>query len=380
MNKKIKILHLPKWYPNQDDPQLGIFIKKQILAVSNDCDNVVLSILGSKNINSIQTIVDKNEELIEIQILYPSKGNAFKKLKRYLKALEIGLTKIADLGFYPDIVHGHVNGRIMWVANKYFKNVPTIISEHWSGYLDGRFNKMAKWKKKLYLKYYNQSKKVLCVSNHLKDALKKTGVITSIDVIDNVIDVSPKEIKKEKHFTFLMVNDLVDSIKNISGVLQSFDTFHLTHPNSQLHIIGEGKDRNQLEKLAKELNLSKSVIFLGRKEQHEVLDYYAKVHCVIVNSNFETYSMVTAEAILSGVPVIATRCNGPEQFITKTNGILIDVGNQNELLAAMKKIIHEINSYSSSEVKNSIKKDLSSNNIGRQLYSIYQSILSFPAI
>ncbi len=49
---------------------------------------------------------------------------------------------------------------------------------------------------------------------------------------------------------------------------------------------------------------------------------------MITNSNYETFSVATAEALVCGVPVIATRCGGPEDFVTEDCGILIEPRNR----------------------------------------------------
>jgi len=58
--KKPNILHIPQWYPNPDDIQLGTFIQKQIIATGSDCNNLVLSIIGSKNVADISISINES--------------------------------------------------------------------------------------------------------------------------------------------------------------------------------------------------------------------------------------------------------------------------------------------------------------------------------
>ena len=76
-------------------------------------------------------------------------------------------------------------------------------------------------------------------------------------------------------------------------------------------IVGGGKDLVNLERLVAEKKIRSGVVFQGRCVQEVVQDHFLQADCVIVNSHVETYSMVTIESILSGCPVIATRCGGP---------------------------------------------------------------------
>jgi len=185
----------------------------------------------------------------------------------------------------------------------------------------------------------------------------------------------PKEKKEEEKstFTFLMVCDLVDTTKNISGVITAFKEVINRSQKVKLKIIGDGQDRDSLQKLVTESDLDTSIEFIGRLTQDEVLEFYPSVDCVVVNSNFETYSMVTAEAILSGVPVIATRCNGPEQFINNNNGILIDLNNPEQLVNSMISI--QTKNFSTSSIINSQSINPSNTVVGKELLAIYQAHL-----
>jgi len=205
MNKP-KILHIPQWYPNPDDIQLGIFIQKQIIATAADCNNFVLSIVGSTNISDISISINDSNKIKEVQVIYCAKGNAYKRVKFYLKALQKGLSAIADAGFYPDLVHCHIAGKNLWIAEKYFKNTPVILSEHWSGYLDGRFEAIPRLKKKNRIKRINNCKEVIAVSKHLAEGIINIGIQNKISIVDNVIET--KGIRKlidKENFTFLMM-------------------------------------------------------------------------------------------------------------------------------------------------------------------------------
>ncbi len=367
-----KILHIPQWYPNPDDIQLGTFIQKQIIATASDCNNLVLSIIGSKNISDISLSINDYNGIKEIQVVYCAKGNAYKRIKFYLGALQKGLSAIADSGFYPDLVHCHIAGRNLWIAEKYFKKIPVILSEHWSGYLDGRFDAIPNLKKKKRIKRINNCKEVIAVSKHLAEAIKSKGIQNKISIVDNVIET--KGIRKQlekKNFTFLIVADLVDQTKNISGVIRAFSETLKTQPNSILDIIGDGKDKKMLSELVKDANITDSVNFIGRISQGDVLEYYTQVDCVIVNSYFETYSMVTVEAILSGVPVIATRCKGPEQFINEKNGMLIDINCDELLENAMTSI--QTKGLLPDSIANSLSTHSSKNFVRNELLKIYKN-------
>ncbi len=80
---------------------------------------------------------------------------------------------------------------------------------------------------------------------------------------------------------------------------------------------------------------------MGRLPNVEVLRIMAQAGFVVINSNVETFSVVTGEALALGKPVIATRCGGPEAFIDEANGFLIPTANDAELANAMQQMVKE---------------------------------------
>ena len=85
--------------------------------------------------------------------------------------------------------------------------------------------------------------------------------------------------------------------------------------------------------------------------------------------------MVTAESIVNGIPVIGTKCGGPENFINNENGILVSIKSEDELVHAMKKMILNINEYSKDKVSSSIAINFSKEGIANTLLEHYQRVV-----
>ena len=367
----MKILHLPLWIPNKDNVQLGNFIQQQIELSSIDNETFTIGFISDSNIKRITILSDVNS----LTISYPSSNNKFISLFNYLKAVKISINEFQKLNFIPQLVHCHVAGRNLWFAQKYFKDLPIIISEHWSGYISGEFKKQSFLSRNYLIKKINKCQQIISVSNHLTKALKEEGVNLKISEIGNVIDVKEKQfIGDSDEMNFFVIADLEDHIKNISGILNAFHLVYSKYPTFKLNIVGDGTDTSKLKQRSNSLQINENVNFLGRFTQNEVQNLLTKADCVIVNSNYETFSMITLESILTGCPVIATKCGGPEQFINKNNGLLIEKNNTVELANAMQYIFKKRTSYSPEKVRNSITKKYSKDQIRMELNLVYNSI------
>ena len=100
---------------------------------------------------------------------------------------------------------------------------------------------------------------------------------------------------------------------------------------SRLVIIGEGRDRLELESLAKKLGISDSVCFLGL--QKNPYKFMAKSSVFVLSSNQEGFSTVIVEAMACGLPVVSTDCeSGPSEIIKNgENGFLVKVADYAEM-------------------------------------------------
>jgi len=116
------------------------------------------------------------------------------------------------------------------------------------------------------------------------------------------------------------------------------------------------------------------VTFLGRLANTLVIDHMAHTGAVIINSNIETFSVVTGEALAQGKPVIATRCGGPVAFVTPENGLLIPVGDDQALTAAMLEIVRDWTRYDPAQIRASVHDKFSPDAVGRAFLKVYQRI------
>jgi glycosyltransferase involved in cell wall biosynthesis len=378
---KKNILHLPRWYPNPSDPQNGVFVEKQIKSVDNWFNNLVLFV-KSEDITErykVKKVVVNNTTTLNIY--FKKSNNTLINLYRYLNGFKKGLKIIIKENGKPDLIHVHIllrTGILGWWYSKKF-NIPYIVTEHWSGYITGAFEKKNFIYKKLSLFVLKSTSKIIVVSPSLKTELIQRGISEEkIEIIPNVVESlknnNSTKINNDKTI-ILSVADLVDDIKRISDVIDVISKLD-NKENIEYHIIGDGIDRERLETTAKRKGVLNSVVFfLGRKTNEEVLEIINSCDFLVTNSTIETFSVVTAEALLAGKPVIATRCGGPEYFVNKSNGILIKSRNRNELADAIKIMISTYSNYDPERLKQGVTDKFNSYKIGMQLKKVYDKVL-----
>ncbi len=383
MTKK-HILFLPKWYPNHNDLQLGIFIKKHALAVALKHQVTIIYPCLSTHISSTflveqQAITPNLNQIIIYYKSHPSTNRVIRKsihFYRYWQAFQKGWLILKENDQQIDLAHVHVLTRPALLA-LYLKkrhHIPYIITEHWSGYLNGTYQQQSKLKQGFMQYLFRQAQITTVVSPLLQSQMQQLGIPKVAAITPNIIENDPKllaETFPQDRFIFGVVADLTDSIKNISGLLRSMQKVKAKNPKALLLIIGGGQDAATLQELATDLALTDIVIFKGRKENQYVLRFLNHIDCLVINSRYETFSMVTAEAMMAGKPVISSRCGGPEQFIDQQTGILVDVDANDQLTQAMLYMMEHYTDYHPTIIQQKIGEKYGAEKVGTVFNDIY---------
>lgn len=125
---------------------------------------------------------------------------------------------------------------------------------------------------------------------------------------------------------FLIVSRLQE-YKRIDLAIETFNELKLP-----LVIIGDGPEREKLEKMAKS-----NIKFLGRESDEVIKEHYAKCRAFIFTGE-EDFGITPLEAMASGRPVIAYRKGGAlETVVENKTGIFFDSQTVKDLICAVKK-------------------------------------------
>jgi glycosyltransferase involved in cell wall biosynthesis len=183
----------------------------------------------------------------------------------------------------------------------------------------------------------NTPDKVICVSNAILNETKKIEKIQQDRLIKiyNGVEINKKlkkQIKKGKKLNLIYVGRLSKE-KGVRYLIEAFNKIY----NDQLRllIVGDGKEREKLEKLAGE-----KIEFLGyRRETYSLLN---SSDIFILPSLTEGCSISILEAMSLGKPIIATNVGGtPELIQDGKNGLLISSKDIIALKEAIEKLVKD---------------------------------------
>lgn len=140
------------------------------------------------------------------------------------------------------------------------------------------------------------------------------------------------------HHVNLVAVGRLDRQKGFDTLLRAMPTIHAACPGTRLTIHGEGPERTRLERLRDALDLQDCVALPGTSADPG--SWLRDADLLLAPSRFEGFPNVLAEAVVSGLPVIASDCDfGPREIIRTgeppgENGCLVPVDNVQALARA----------------------------------------------
>ena len=173
---------------------------------------------------------------------------------------------------------------------------------------------------------------------------------------------------------FASVGNLI-KLKGYDILINAFKKVHDRGYQIELNIIGDGPERNNLESKVTLYGLEREVLFHGKKGKKEVLSLLSSSDCFVLSSRSETFGVVYAEAMAVGIPVIATDCGGPSEFVDTKHGIIVPVEDEDALANAIDKFLSGNFKYSGKEIREYCRELFSSTSIANKISNVYKSII-----
>jgi glycosyltransferase involved in cell wall biosynthesis len=149
--------------------------------------------------------------------------------------------------------------------------------------------------------------------------------------------------QKYPQFDFLILAaSRLSREKNIDMAIAALAEISKKYPKTGLVIVGEGKEKVNLQRLVKAKNLEKNVIF--EPWSSDLASYYKTADAFLLTSNYEGWGMTIVEAAACACPIIMTDVGCAGELIKDgESGLIIKVGNEEILIGAVEKLIQDRN-------------------------------------
>jgi glycosyltransferase involved in cell wall biosynthesis len=374
------IFIISRGYPSKAEPLNGIFELDQAKALINIGYNVIFVVLDFRSIRKLRRFGFFSRQVNDVQCFHISfpLGNIEHPLLNYIarKITWLGSFFLEKKNGKPDIIHSHffqISSLAIELKKKF--KVPLVVTEH-SSLMHS--NKIHKHIYAIANKAYRQSSLLITVSSSLSNKIASNFKLNSI-VLPNIVNAKVfyqnKLIKRNNEnndFVFVSVGTL-NYNKGFDLLIKAFSLSKFEH-NVKLKIIGSGELMQELSLNVKKIGIQNNVEFLEFLPRGQIAKVFHDSDAFVLASRGETFGLVYIEALIAGLPIIATSCGGPEDFINETNGILTPINDIEKLSESLVFMYHNSKKYNPLSISENAFNKYSPQVIAEKLSSLYQEL------
>ena len=338
-----RVLFLPSWYPSPVNSVLGTFVQEHARASAQRFDTVVVYPYETRpGEHTGGPVEHRRSGVREVLVPFRVGTNPHLFVAFYARAVLAAFRRCLR-GWVPDVVHVHVGypaaiGGLLALARW---RRPLVYTEQ-AGPLGEKI--LSSRPARLIVPAMARAARMAApVSRFLEDDMRATGILPRRSMIlPNTVDLAlfhpPAEPRRIRSPVRLLAAALLVPGKGLHDAVETVAALRATGTEAELSIAGDGPLRAELEDQARAHDVEKLVHFLGLISKQELSVHMREHDLFLMPSERETFSAVVVEAMASALPVVATRCGGPEELVEPGTGILVDVGDVAAMAAAVGEI------------------------------------------
>ena len=350
MTTKIHVLIISSWYPSKEKPFLGNFVQRQAKLISEKYKVTVINTISNQNFS--EELIEKKSDVnfTEITITHPKSNSLFQKRKEQRNAFKKGLELVEDV----DIVLGSIALPKAWqfiLAKKKF-DCSLLYIEQGSYF---RPEKKKQWSiiDKLLIRSLKRNVDlVIPVSEFLKKDMLDVFKGCEFKVIGNHVDTelfSSSKKKSEEITSFLHISTLDSNTKNPEGIIDACELLSKARKKFKLTIVCD-ESLSKWKKIVAKKKIENFIEFVGPLKWEETVAFYNNADAFILFSYYETFSVVLAEAWLTGTPTISTSVGIADQ-LPENIGQIVEQRDVTELKNSMIKVIDKSVQFNEDEIR-----------------------------
>ena len=354
----MKILIIATLFPNKINPVRGIFVKEQVEILSHYFDNLFVFDCTPYNFKEWFAkdcffVGHRTESSYNVFSYHPRvfMTERFPKLAQFSfdSCVKKLLKKYIAMFGKPDLIISHFSFMAGFSAKKIFNSygIPFVVIEHGSLFLQ---NNLCHFLIKQLNDEINKAKRIICVSEHLKESIIKLAYNSSIKkimVINNYVNpiFTFNEQKSTNNcFVFLSAGMLLPN-KNFDLLINSFCKAFSKDERVILEIAGSGKEHDTLQKMILSKNRENQIFLVGKLDRTGMLAKYQSCDSFVLFSQYETFGLVYREAMAVGRPVVSSLNGGIEENWEDGFGILVKTFDADDCAIALRQMVNRYQEY-----------------------------------
>jgi glycosyltransferase involved in cell wall biosynthesis len=289
------ILFIPRWYPSDTDPMLGLFILNHAKAAVSAGYIVSVAYPSPSNGNlktGIRIKIISEGGLTEVFGYYPV-NSPIKSVLQILAWCKT-INQAIRLNGPPSLVHAHIltrAGIIAYLVSLIY-NIPYVITEHWSRYYEENKSFNGMLREQLTRFVIKHASSITVVSKRLYNAMRSNGLNFSINILPNVVNTKLFDIGNDRNlkFSFISITCFEEKSKNLRMLIDAAKMHRDAGHDFELILVGDGADRKSTETYCSLMGFN--AVFTGTLTPFQTAALLKNAHCLVLSSNYETFGIV----------------------------------------------------------------------------------------
>ncbi|ASS48292.1 MAG: hypothetical protein A3D31_19260 [Candidatus Fluviicola riflensis] len=333
------ILLMSSWFPNRLDAFVGNFVQRFAQLLTSEYQVSVIHTHGDPACSRIEKEIDESDGVFTVRIYHPVSKNKFVHWYWQRKALSTALDEVEEV----DLLFAHVilNRGLQFIRAKHFYHCPLIVMEHASYYRKEIREKFTRIQRRIIKRTSLHINELLACSAFLQEDMKAIFPTTKSTVLPNFVDTElfyPSVTTSTGYKRFLHVSTLDESVKDPETLLNGVAlAVKAGYPDLHLTVISD-QPSEKWQEMAAQLGIAGNVTFGGPMSWNEIAEQMRQHDAFLLTSSYETFSIVLAEAWLTGLPTITTPV-GIGKDLDPSLGIQIPIGAPQALADALQQLI-----------------------------------------
>ena len=370
----MRILIVTRWFPSSEAPHRGTFVEDWARLSARHGEVSVLHLDRGQRRSPLESVCSDTHPQLKVYRFPIAWKGARAPMKHLEDAWRVS-SAIAEIHRVQsfDLLHAH-----SYMAATAARlgarrcDLPYVVTEHFGRLIRGD----ARWYHRLEARYaLRAAASVTAVGPALARATEELAgqpvTIVPNPVPDYFAEASQADTRPP--YRLLSVGRL-ERVKGFDVGLEAFATLS-ERLDVRWTIVGNGPEKGTLQAEARRLGVEDRVDFRGPLSRSDVHRLMTASHLTLVPSRSETFSVVAAESLMTGRPVVTTRCGGPEWFVGTEQGRVVEVGDAAGLADAIEDVLCRLDQFPPHLLATGARRNFSEDAVAGRLTQVYAQAL-----
>ena len=283
----------------------------------------------------------------------------------------------------PDLIHAHCAYPDGLAAVHYGERLgaPAVITVHGHDIRD-LGGSTSPWRK-LVVEALDRAALVIANGPDLYERMRELGISThKMEIIPNGVDceVFDSDFRRrpgERGWHLLYVGRFTEQ-KGVGVLLQAMAILRQKRDDVRLTLIGGGEKTGRAAVFYRQteaLGLRDCVEFFDEVPWSQIPRYMNAADVFVLPSFYESFGLVLVEAMACGLPLVATRCGGPNNLVEQGTGLLVGVDDAEDLARGVEEVLKTYAHYDRRAIRRRAREKYDYRQVAARIYGGYKTVL-----